>query len=209
MIAFGKWCLWRPSALGERPDVAFVPPLDRRRMTTLERAALHVAHDVRPDCSLPVVFASRHGEIGVTEKLMRRFHDEGEMSPAGFSSSVHNAAPGAWSVLTGNHESYTAIAGRARSFECGLLEAMALGRAALFVYAEEPTPEAYLPDYPDPVAPVAFAVIVGAGETTAAMNPRRADFPPAGPDDLVRFLRGEDETFRSSWYELTRGRMCP
>ncbi len=177
-------------------------------MTLLERAALHAAHAVCPERSLPVVFASRHGEIGVTEKLMRRFHDDGEMSPAGFSSSVHNAAPGAWSVLTGNRESYTAIAGRARSFECGLLEAMALEREALFVYAEESTPEAYLPDYPDPVSPVAFAVIVGAGEMVAALNPCHADSPPAGPDDLVCFLRGGAEEFRSSWFALTRGRKC-
>lgn len=98
--------------------------------------------------TVPVVFASRWGEIGTTLKLMRQFHAEAEMSPAAFSSSVHNAAPGAWSLFTANKAPYTAIAARERTYEMGLLEAesqlAAEGvDAVLFVYAEESTPVYY------------------------------------------------------------------
>ena len=90
----------------------------------MERAALSVAWQVRPEGEVPVVFASRWGEIGVTVKLMKQFHADHEMSPAGFSASVHNAAPGAFSLLTRNHAPYTAIAARERSLEAGILEAL-------------------------------------------------------------------------------------
>ena len=88
---------WRATAEDPAPDVSWIPPMERRRLTQLERAALSVAGRVYPAGEeVPVVFASRWGEIGTTLKLMRQMHDEGEMSPAGFSNSVHNAAPGAF-----------------------------------------------------------------------------------------------------------------
>ena len=142
---------WHATADSPRPDVSFVPPLARRRLTSLERAALAVAVRVCPEsCEVPVVFASRWGEIGTTFSLFRQFADEGEMSPAAFSVSVHNAAPGAFSILTGNHAPYTAIAAGERSFEAGLMEACAMRRRVLFVYAEESTPDLYLPAVADP-----------------------------------------------------------
>ena len=94
---------------------------------------------------------------------MRQMYDEGEMSPAGFSASVHNAAPGAWSLFTGNHAPYTAIAARARTYEMGLMEAKSQLSAGvprvLYVYAEESTPEYYLPEFGTPVAPYAVAML--------------------------------------------------
>lgn len=154
---------WTATEAEPRPDVSFIPMMERRRLSLVERAALYVAWKVYhpaaqgaatlpPAAETPVVFASRWGEIGTTLKLMRQMHDEGEMSPAGFSASVHNAAPGAWSLLTGNHAAYTAIAARERSYEMGLIEAEAqlashASPAVLYVYAEETTPDYYLPAF--------------------------------------------------------------
>ena len=101
-----SYAVWRAEGADgtvTKPDVSFIPPLERRRLTGVERAALAVAWQVRPEGEVPVVFASRWGEIGVTVKLMTQFHADREMSPAGFSASVHNAAPGAFSLLTHNH----------------------------------------------------------------------------------------------------------
>lgn len=152
---------WAATEEDHKPDVSFVPMMARRRLSIIERAALHVAWHVfnpkegedspanLPEMgTVPVVFASRWGEIGTTLKLMRQLHSEGEMSPAAFSSSVHNAAPGAWSLFTKNRSPYTAIAARDRTYEMGLLEAegqLAAGGtdAVLFVYAEECTPMYY------------------------------------------------------------------
>jgi hypothetical protein len=163
---------WRATADAPKPDVSFLPMMERRRLTALERAALHVAWNVfragvgeRPSASeVPVVFASRWGEIGMTFKLMRQMHEEGEMSPAGFSASVHNAAPGAWSLFTKNRAPYTAIAARERSYEMGLVEAEAQLAAGapyvLYVYAEEPTPEYYFPAFGEPVTAHAVAMLL-------------------------------------------------
>ena len=163
---------WRATADAPKPDVSFLPMMERRRLTALERAALHVAWNVfhagegnlPPPSEVPVVFASRWGEIGTTFKLMRQMHDEGEMSPAGFSSSVHNAAPGAWSLFTKNRAPYTAIAARDRSYEMGLVEAeaqLAAGASyVLYVYAEESTPEYYLPAFGETVTAQAVAMLL-------------------------------------------------
>ena len=151
---------WRATADAPKPDVSFLPMMERRRLTALERAALHVAWKVFRQCEeagiagasaseTPVVFASRWGEIGTTLNLMRQMHDEGEMSPAGFSNSVHNAAPGHLSLLTKDKAPYTAISAGADSYEMGMLEASTYPGKVLFVYAEESTPEMYRPHFPD------------------------------------------------------------
>lgn len=138
---------WRKSEEQPKPDVSFVPAMERRRLTKLERATLCVAHAVAPtDEELPIVFASRWGEINTTLDLIRQMHTENEMSPAKFAVSVHNAAPGAFSLFTHNHAPYTAIAARADSLRMGLIEALAMRQKVIFVYAEETTPEFYRAD---------------------------------------------------------------
>ena len=204
--SFEHFAVWRATEEAPKPDVSFVPPLDRRRLTGVERAALSVAWQVKSDAELPVVFASRWGEIGVTVKLMKQFHADGEMSPAGFSASVHNAAPGAFSLLSGNHAPYTAIAARDRSLEAGLLEALAMRREVLFVYAEEATPEFYLPRFGPPQPACAVAARLGGSEGTRAQAAfRHAERAPATFDEFVAFLEGRAASFATSDILLSRG----
>ncbi len=152
---------WTESPESPKPDVSFIPPMERRRLTPLEKAALSVAWKVYPHGEqIPVVFASRWGEIGTTLKLMKQMHDEGEMSPAGFSNSVHNAAPGHLSLLTGNKAPYTAIAAGPESYDMGLLEASTYPGKVLFVYAEETTPEMYRPHFPEVLSAHAEALLI-------------------------------------------------
>ncbi len=209
-ITLEQQAVWRATAETPKPDVSFVPPLERRRLTGVERAALAVAWQVRPPegAELPVVFASRWGEIGVTAKLMRQFHEGGEMSPAGFSASVHNAAPGAFSLLTKNHAPYTALAARARSLEAGLLEALVHRARILLVYAEEATPNLYAGAFPDPQTGCALAVRLApcTAETpgAVAVTFRHADLPPAGFDAFVDFLEGRANAFAAADVALAR-----
>ena len=155
---------WSEDESSPKPDVSFIPPMERRRLTALEKAALSVAWKVYPKGEqIPVVFASRWGEIGTTLKLMRQMHDEGEMSPAGFSNSVHNATPGHLSLLAKDKAPYTAIAAGADSYEMGMLDASTYPGKVLFVYAEESTPEFYRPHFPDVRAAYAVARLVDNG----------------------------------------------
>ena len=194
-----SYAVWRADETSAKPDVSFIPPLERRRLTGVERAALSVAWQVKTDSELPVVFASRWGEIGVTIKLMQQFHADGEMSPAGFSASVHNAAPGAFSLLTKNHAPYTAIAARDRSLEAGLLETLALRRESIFVYAEEATPEFYLSEFGEPQPACAVALRVAESpEAPFSVDFRHADLPPASFEDFVAFLEARATNFATS-----------
>jgi len=199
-----SYAVWRADETSAKPDVSFIPPLERRRLTGVERAALAVAWQVRPEGEVPVVFASRWGEIGVTVKLMTQFHADREMSPAGFSASVHNAAPGAFSLLTRNHAPYTAIAARARSLEAGLLEALTQGSAVVFVFAEEATPALYAPAF-GPLQPAcALAVRLEPG------GPCRAEFrsaacAPVSFDAADAFFSGRADVLEAASFTLARG----
>ena len=186
--SFEHFAVWRATEEAPKPDVSFVPPLDRRRLTGVERAALSVAWQVKSDAELPVVFASRWGEIGVTVKLMKQFHADGEMSPV--------------SLLTKNHAPYTAIAARERSLEAGLLEALAMRRETIFVYAEEATPEFYLSEFGKPQPACAVAVRISVDRLPAAsarsVTFRHEDLPPASFEDFVAFLRGLAPSFQTA-----------
>ena len=46
-IDIATFATWRATAEAPKPDVSFVPPLDRRRLTGVERAALSVAWQVK------------------------------------------------------------------------------------------------------------------------------------------------------------------
>jgi len=183
-------------------------------LTGVERAALSVAWQVRSASEIPVVFASRWGEIGVTLKLMRQFHEDGEMSPAGFSASVHNAAPGAFSLLTHNHAPYTAIAARERSLEAGLLEALTQGAAVagrppyrgavVFVFAEEATPAFYAPEFGPLQEACALAVRLEPGGPFCAEF-RAADCPPVAFDTADTFFSGRTDSLASASFILSRG----
>lgn len=197
------YAVWRAGE-GASPDVSFIPPLERRRLTGVERAALSVAWQVRPEGEVPVVFASRWGEIGVTVKLMTQFHADREMSPAGFSASVHNAAPGAFSLLTRNHAPYTAIAARERSMEAGILEALAQGTAVVFVFAEEATPAFYAPEFGPLQEACALAVRLEPGGPCRAEF-RASDLPPVAFDAADAFFSGRTDSLASASFILSRG----
>ena len=211
-----SYAVWRAEGADgtvAKPDVSFIPPLERRRLTGVERAALSVAWQVRPEGDVPVVFASRWGEIGVTVKLMTQFHADREMSPAGFSASVHNAAPGAFSLLTHNHAPYTAIAARERSLEAGLLEALAQGAAGVFVFAEESTPAFYAPAF-GPLQPAcALAVRLEPGSVATGCDHaavrfhaefRAVERAPVSFDAADAFFSGRADALEAASFTLAR-----
>ncbi len=122
---------------GEAPDVSFVPPLVRRRLSALQKFYFALAKAVETTPAASAVFSSRDGEDTLTRRIVDEFHEDGTVSPHRFSASVYNASPGLWSVFTKNRAPYTAVAAGDDSVECGLLEALCGAMPSLFVYAEE------------------------------------------------------------------------
>ena len=184
---------WASLPPGAAADVSFVPPLVRRRLSPLQKLFFSLARSVGAEPPLPVVFASRDGEDALTRRIVAEFNEAGAVSPNRFSSSVYNAAPGLWSVMTKNRAPYTAIAAGDDSVECGLLELLFAGSPAAYVYAEE-TGGGYgvaLRVAPDGAEGRAVEVSDG--------DPARHAF---GFDALCAFLSGASSSLEGKWLSL-------
>ncbi|MBI3897942.1 MAG: beta-ketoacyl synthase chain length factor [Gammaproteobacteria bacterium] len=147
---------WRSWAVGElspgaegSPSLSFVEPMLRRRLGRTARMALHVAEEcTRGRESVRTVFASRHGELHRTVRMLRELSSGNEPSPTDFSLSVHNAAAGIYSITRRDHSPSIAVSASEESFGYGLIEAATQwlrdpSQAVLLVYADEPVPTEY------------------------------------------------------------------
>lgn len=132
------------------PVVAAMPAMLRRRALFLGRMALEVAYacvsDERdlPD-DLPTLFCSRHGEVGHSIELLQEQIREGTVSPIGFSSAVHNATAGLFSIARKDKNNHIALAAGSSTIEHAVIEACGLlhdgAPAVLLVHYEQPLPE--------------------------------------------------------------------
>lgn len=148
-----QWCLpvaskavWDARTETTKPELSFVDPMLRRRLSPLARAAFHVAYACGGHLSgVPLVYASRHGELGRTLELFQSLASGETLSPTTFSLSVLNANAGLYSITRADTSPATAIAAGTESFGFGLLETLsrvnATNAPVLFVYAEAPAPE--------------------------------------------------------------------
>lgn len=119
-----------------RPVGAVLPAAERRRAPDGVRLAADVAAQATAmagvdPASLPCVFASTHGEIGITDYVCETLARAPlELSPTRFHNSVLNAPAGYWTIATGCTAASSATSAHHRSFAAGLLE------AAVFACAE-------------------------------------------------------------------------
>jgi hypothetical protein len=148
-----------------KPDVAFVEPMQRRRLSPLARAFFHCANRIAPPGDVRLVFASRHGEAERTLGILHDLAAGAEASPTLFSTSVHNAVPGLWSILRGSRAGINAVAAGPETFGWGLVEALAAYRAdpsgpVLYVYADDRLPDPWAGPVP-PGALHAVALLLG------------------------------------------------
>ena len=189
--SIAAWSVIEP---GELPDVSFSPPIMRRRLSPLQKLFFALAHSVESAAPATTVFASRDGEDLLTRRIVDEFHADGSVSPQRFSSSVYNAAPGLWSVLTRNRAPYTAIAAGEDTIECGLLELFMHGAQspATLVYAEE-TGGGY-----------GFALALGAaaGARLFDVSAGDASRPAITFSDAKAFLSGELRELAGRWLTL-------
>ncbi|MBO4480815.1 MAG: beta-ketoacyl synthase chain length factor [Alphaproteobacteria bacterium] len=200
-IGLDKFYIWRESDDEKLPDVSFIPPMTRRRMTDLQKIVVGISKQVVPDnACYQVVFASRYGEWRQTIKLITQFHTESEMSPAGFSNSVHNAAAGAFSILTENKNSYISIAAGIRTLESGVLAALTAEKPVLFVFAEEKSPEMYEAYLNKPVLAQGLAFMLSdSGRRKISWTANHDEYSPLTFDAMADFLVNGGELVTSCW----------
>lgn len=187
------------------PALAEMAPMQRRRVERLGRAALQVAWRCQRDeeRGIPLVFATRHGDIGRTQQMLAELTQDQPLSPTQFGLSTHNAIPAQYSiarVLVGN---YVVVSAGAASAEAAMVEAQALladgAPVVLVVVFDGPTPDDYAAYRDEPEAWYAWAwrvVPARDGLPTLSLRPGVPKAPgglPHALEVLRFFLAGERE----------------
>ncbi|MGO4551061.1 beta-ketoacyl synthase chain length factor [Lysobacter sp. 2RAF19] len=119
-----------PEGAPARPSPQLLAPNERRRAPDTVAVALEVALAActaagRDPRDLPSVFASTHGDLGITDYMCATLAaDPRAISPTRFHNSVHNAAAGYWTIGAGCTEATTAISAYDATFAEGLIEAL-------------------------------------------------------------------------------------
>lgn len=200
-----SWCEDpRPVAEGPTPELSGVPPLQRRRISTLGRHVLHAVEVIATDAApaAPRVYASRFGELKRSAELLGQLFEEGGPSPMSFSLSVHNAIGALSSIARSDTQPYTAVAAGEETLETALHEAAGLladgAPEVLVVMYEDAIPEPWQPfDAPWPTTfprAVALRVAPAHGGSRIRLQGGAASGPPPVPASLppelqlVRFL---------------------
>lgn len=179
--------------LKTEPDVSFIPMMVRRKLNAFGRVALYTLYGACGGGEVKLVFASEYGDFERVAKLITQRIEDGEVSPAGFSASVHNASVGLFSLLEGIKTGYNSISAGKDTISAGFLESILSGNA-LFCYAESL----------DGLKSVSANILPNPnGEFILCENsdnlPAKADF-----EDFIRFLEGETADFVTDLYVVKR-----
>lgn len=191
---------WRAWAAGGRelgttgvPEVKFVKPMFRRRLSPVSKMALTVAHECAQQCdlaSVPTVFGSRHGETSISFALLQQLSDSAVVSPTKFGLSVHNASSGLFSLANRNQAPTTSLAGMRDTFFASLLESYLIlvnqpeVPTVLMICADAALPEAYDGFSDERADPYAVGMVLGRGGPDALTIARGAP----GVDEAGRVL---------------------
>lgn len=128
-IPIQKWYFWTPSQgeLSKTPKPTFLPAMQARRLSSVDKLALFGLEQLDTQLNtIKTVFASQHGELERTCKILQQMALESDISPTLFSTSVHNTASGLFSIAVENKLASTAIAAGENTLSAALLEAYSL-----------------------------------------------------------------------------------
>jgi hypothetical protein len=97
----------------------------------------------------PIVFCSRHGDVGRAVELLTDLARAEPLSPTAFGMAVHNAIAGLFTIARAERANHIALAAGAATIEHAVLEACGLladgAPAVLLVACDCPLPELFAP----------------------------------------------------------------
>lgn len=144
-----------------------VPAATRRRLSnyakTLLSAVFTIIERVPAAAQVPVVLASRHGDLRRTIDLLQDLAKGELLSPTQFCLSVNNAVLGQLSMLTHNSSAMTTVGAGPDSFAYAWLEGalqLAESPMVLVIYTDEQPPEPYTAQCQSPETGIAFAALL-------------------------------------------------
>lgn len=184
----------------EIADISYIPMLMRRKLDTLGKAGLCTLYNVLDEnINSSLIFASQYGDIERVLKLIQQRKEEGEISPTGFSFSVHNATIGLFSLLNSIKTSYNSISAGENTLAYGILE-------AILTCKENPTIFCFT-ENKNELQSVSFSCSTAKLDEQAQeiifikeTNNQKDSF-----DDFILFLENKKQCYYSDIYTLRKG----
>ncbi|HTD28367.1 MAG TPA: beta-ketoacyl synthase chain length factor [Xanthomonadaceae bacterium] len=193
-----EWMAWAAEPFlpqGEAtPALPEMPPMLRRRVDKLGRMALQVAWWCQQgqDENVPLVFASRHGDLARTYEMLRSLAHEQPLSPTHFGLSTHNAIAAQYSIARNLGSNCVCVSAGTATAEAAIIEALGLladGIEAdaidpdgieevLVVVYDCPLPEGYASYADEPEAAFAWTARIGRAAKGDVLHTLQVDADP-------------------------------
>lgn len=187
----------------ELSAIEHIPAMQRRRLSRLAKLALNSAMQTLATQNVDyIVWVSQYGDEAKTLNILEDVLSEQTPSPTQFSTSVHNAISGLYSILCQDATPATSLAG---SWNDGLIEAYAWlktrpeARQVLLVYYDEALPDIYIEH--QPFAAFAMAAMISLAPANLMLTPKHTDATPAYQQALAfnTFWTNAEQTESEAW----------
>ena len=187
----------------ELSAIEHIPAMQRRRLSRLAKLALNSAmQTLATQHADYIVWVSQYGDEAKTLNILEDVLREQTPSPTQFSTSVHNAISGLYSILCQDATPATSLAG---SWNDGLIEAYAWlktrpeARQVLLVYYDEALPDIYIEH--QPFAAFAMAAMISLAPANLMLTPKHTDATPAYQQALAfnAFWANPEQTESEAW----------
>ena len=187
----------------ELSAIEYIPAMQRRRLSRLAKLALNSAmQTLATQHADYIVWVSQYGDEAKTLNILEDVLSEQTPSPTQFSTSVHNAISGLYSILCQDATPATSLAG---SWNDGLIEAYAWlktrpeARQVLLVYYDEALPDIYIEH--QPFAAFAMGAVISLAPANLMLAPKHADATPTYQQALAfyTFWNNPEQTESEAW----------
>ena len=187
----------------ELSAIEHIPAMQRRRLSRLAKLAMNSAmQTLATQHADYIVWVSQYGDEAKTLNILADVLSEQTPSPTQFSTSVHNAISGLYSILCQDATPATSLAG---SWNDGLIEAYAWlktrpeARQVLLVYYDEALPEMYIEH--QPFSAFAMAAMISLAPANLMLTPKHTDATPAYQQALAfnTFWTNPEQTESEAW----------
>ena len=187
----------------ELSAIEHIPAMQRRRLSRLAKLAMNSAmQTLATQHADYIVWVSQYGDEAKTLNILADVLSEQTPSPTQFSTSVHNAISGLYSILCQDATPATSLAG---SWNDGLIEAYAWlktrpeARQVLLVYYDEALPDIYAEH--QPFAAFAMAAMISLAPANLMLTPKHTDATLAYQQALAfnTFWNNPEQTESEAW----------
>lgn len=187
----------------ELSAIQHIPAMQRRRLSRLAKLALNSVLQALDACNVDyIVWVSQYGDEAKTLNILEDVLRNQTPSPTQFSTSVHNAISGLYSILCQDATTATSLAG---SWNDGLIEAYAWlktqpeARQVLLVYYDDVLPEIYIEHHP--FSAFAMAAMISLAPANLILTPKHTNATPAYQQALAfnTFWTNPEQTESEAW----------